>query len=62
MKFYATNDKNNCWIMTDDYDADEVRKNLHIKNIIDDFKALPLTKHISIFDENFNLIKRLAVV
>lgn len=62
MKFYATNEKSNCWVMTDDYDAEEIKNNLHIKNIIDDFKRLPLTKHISIFDENMNLVRQLAVV
>lgn len=57
MRFYATSCKGT--VITDDYDNDEVKKGLHIKNILHDYKNnFDDNFLIKIYDENDTLIKQ----
>lgn len=57
MKFYAKSLKGT--VITDDYSEEEIKKELHIKNILEDFR-----RHFSddfcvdIYDENNKIVRR----
>lgn len=59
MRFIATS--NYGAVITDNYTNEEIKKGIHIKNIIEDFKQGMKVSYmyIKVFDENNNFVKQI---
>lgn len=58
MKFFVISKK--ITIITDDYNDNEIKNNIHIKNIKKDITANKFNNmKFSVFDENYKLIKKI---
>ena len=57
MKFYAFGSDGSV-LVTDDYAAEEIKKGIHIKNILSDFRLDRNAMSVRIYDENNNLVKK----
>lgn len=61
MVFHAVSDDS--IVFTDDYSLDEINREIHIKNIVDDFRSnFSHPCWVNIFDDKDNLVKRVFVL